>query len=199
MKRFILSGLIIIASAVTVWTFYMPWARITNDPIRTAKQVLETRDEEFFKSDKFKNTMEKVAGFLDGVFPEGAQIGATVSGYDVPRLIDREESKVAIAFTQAIFNDVEGLDKKCYAVYLLPLFGILCAALALIGLKHTLSVIVMLLLSGAISIGGLYKLVTLDLTGLPVDIMIQSGLWYTMYAFLFIFAVSLVWLTSERR
>ena len=84
-------------------------------------------------------------------------------------------------------------------VYLIPLFAIVCVILAVIGLKYKLAVIAMAVIGGAISIGGLYNLFTANLAALPVQITIMNGLWQTMYGYLLICILSIIWLITVKR
>jgi hypothetical protein len=88
---------------------------------------------------------------------------------------------------------------KSYLVYLLPLLAVFCGIAGVLGLKNKLYVMLALVLSGGVSIAGLYNLHTTDLSSLIVNISIGKGLWLTMYAFLFIFFVNIVWLISSRK
>ncbi|MFH1791714.1 MAG: hypothetical protein ABH885_07030, partial [Candidatus Omnitrophota bacterium] len=88
----------------------------------------------------------------------------------------------------------EDLDKKSYLVYVIPLIGIICAALALLGMKNKLFIFIMICLSGAVSLGGLRNIMTMDTGTLPVSIVIGKGLWNTLYAFLFIFLTGVTWI-----
>jgi hypothetical protein len=97
-----------------------------------------------------------------------------------------------------MFKDTKDLDKKSYAVYAFPLLAVLCVILGIAGLRSVIPVAVMMMASGAVALIGLYKLKTLDLSALAVEIIIGPGLWYTLYAFLAIFFVSMIWLALLR-
>ncbi|GAG52501.1 unnamed protein product, partial [marine sediment metagenome] len=127
------------------------------------------------------------------------KVKAAVSGYNIPVMVNNKTSKIAIVAAQIIFRSAKNLEVKSYLVYLLPLFGIFCGAAAILGLKNKLYIILALVLSGGVSIAGLYNLYTTDLSSLIINVSIAKGLWQTMYAFLFIFFVNIVWLISSSK
>ena len=96
-----------------------------------------------------------------------------------------------------MFKDVKDLDKKVMLVYLLPLLALVCIGLAVAGLKNKAAVIIMAVLSGTIAAGGLYNLMTVNLSNLTVQISIGQGLWQTMYAYLMIFVIGIVWIILD--
>ncbi|MDP3786842.1 MAG: hypothetical protein Q8R05_04740, partial [Candidatus Omnitrophota bacterium] len=93
--------------------------------------------------------------------------------------------------------DAKDLDKKSMLVYLLPLLALVCIGLAAIGLKNKIAIIVMVVLSGGIAVGGLYNLMTVSLSNLAVQISIEQGLWQTMYAYLIISVIGIVWIVLD--
>ena len=120
--------------------------------------------------------VKKISSITDAIAELGdVEIKTTVRGSQVPALVNNQTSKVALSLAQVMFKSAEGIDKKSYLVYLLPLLGIACAALAVIGLKNKLFVGVMLVISGAVSIGGLYNLYTMDIGSQAVKISIEDA------------------------
>jgi hypothetical protein len=199
LKKQILSGLIIAASAVIVISFFMPWARVGTSLAEVSKGLTGAAEGKLGDKSlagklvgKLKKATEKVSSVAD------IRVKATVSGYDIPVMVNRKSSKAAIAIAQVIFKSAENSGPKSFLVYLLPLLGIFCGAAAVLGLKKKLYFIAMLAISGAVSITGLYNLYTADPSGLIVKISIEKGLWLTMYAFLLIFIVSIMQLTASR-
>ncbi len=196
MKKLIFMTLVIVASALIVVAFFMPWAKVATSVTGISKEVTSTVEDTPLAG----KVVGKISAITDAIAGLGdVEIKTTVRGSQVPALVNNQTSKVALSLAQVMFKSAEGIDKKSYLVYLLPLLGIACAALAVIGLKNKLFVGVMLVISGAVSIGGLYNLYTMDIGSQAVKISIEDGLWYTMYAFLFIFLVSVAWLILDRK
>jgi len=199
MKKEILAGLIIIASSVIVISFFLPWAKIDTSASEVSRGITGVAREGLGGEStvgkligKFEKEVDKVSAVAD------IRVKAAVSGYDIPVMVNNKTSKIAIAAAQIIFKSAKNLDMKSYLVYLLPLFGIFCGAAAILGLKNKLSIIVALIVSGIVSITGLYNLYTTDLSSLILNISIEKGLWCTMYAFLFIFFAGIAWLVSNK-
>jgi hypothetical protein len=189
MKKFVLAGLIVFAAIVIVASFFMPWAELSASVTKVSKELT---------GGKFIRELSRITGAI-GEIGGNIKIRTSVSGYDIPSMVNKKSSKVAVSLAQGLLKDAKDIDKKAALVFLLPIFAVVCAALAVIGLKNKLSVILMLIISGAISLGGLYRLKTLDLASLPVDITIGKGLWQTMYAYLFIFIVSAIWIITDKK
>lgn len=190
--------LIIVSAAVIVVSFFMPWARVDVSATKVSGELVGKASGPLSNSPfagKFIKGLKKTTDALGNL--GDIKIKASVSGYDIPTMLNRRESKAAISLGQIFFKDAEDMDRKSFAVYLLPILAIACIALAVMGLKSRIAVIAMLVLSGTISIVGLYKLFTVNLSNLTVQIVIESGLWQTMYAYLIIAAISAAWIALD--
>jgi hypothetical protein len=194
MKKLVFMTMVIAASAVIITAFFMPWAKVATSVTGISKELTSTVGGTPFAG-KVVGKIDKITGAIADL--GDVEIKTTVRGNQVPALVNNQTSKVALSLAQVMFKSAEGIDKKSYLVYLLPLFGIICAVLAVLGLKSKIYVAAMLILGGIVSIGGLYNLYTMDIESQIVKISIENGLWYTMYAFLFIFLVGIVWFISD--
>ena len=112
-------------------------------------------------------------------------------------MMNTKSSQVAVALAGIFLKDAKDEDKKSYAVYLMPIFALVCAGMALFGMKNKIALIVMAVISGGISIVGLFKLMTTDLNNAVVAISIENGLWQTLYAYLLICVIGVVWLAWD--
>lgn len=200
MKKIALTGLVILAAIVIISSFFMPWAKLSASVTKVSKQLTGSagKIKDTPLGERFMRELSRVTDAIGNVGGD-IQIKTSVSGYDIPSMANKKSSKVAISVIQGLLKDAKDADKKAALVFLLPIFAVVCAALAVIGLKNKLSVILMLIISGAISLGGLYRLKILDLASLPVDITIEKGLWQTLYAYLFIFIISIIWLVTDKK
>ena len=200
MKKLIFSGLVIAASAIIIMSFFMPWAKVQASVTKASKELTGYADKELGDSPfagKFIKKLDEVTGAISTM--GDVEIKSIVRGYKIPALVNSDSSKVALSLAQVLFKSAKGIDKKSYLVYLLPIFAVICAFLVIIGLKNKLYILLMTIIGGAISIGGLYNLLTMDLSSTIVKISIERGLWYTMYAFLLIFLVGIAWLVLDRK
>ncbi len=197
MKRLFFVCLVVAASALIVVAFFMPWAKVATSVTGISKEVTKSVEDTPYAS----KVVGKIAAFTDAISAIGGdvEIKTTVTGFQVPKMVNDESSKVALSLAETLFNSPKGIDKKSYLVYLLPGLAVVCAFLAFLGLSNRLYVIPMLLIGGAISIAGLYNLYTMDVSSQVVQITIMDGLWYSMYSFLFIFLVGIVWLLTDRK
>lgn len=198
MKNMVLAGLIIVCSVIIIISFFMPWAKVKISATQVSKELVTSAESGPLKdtpfAGKFVKRLEKATGAISEL--GDIEIKTQVSGYDIPTMVNKQSSKIAISFAQGFFKDAKDLDKKSMLVFLLPLFGILCMALAIFGVRYKPAVITMLILAGVISIAGLYNLYTANFSTAAVQIIIEKGLWQTLYAYLAIFIISIVWVIS---
>ncbi len=193
MVRKILAGLIVIASIVIVISFFMPWAKVSLSVTGVSKKITGSSHLPDKAVEKLKEITRTMSTFGD---PE---VRMTVPGYKIPGMVNNKTSEVAISLAEIMTKSTINLGQKSRLVYLFPLLGIVCGILALGGLKSKTCIIIMLLIGGIVGITGYYNLSTANLAGMAVKIDILSGLWNTMYAFLFIFFAGIVWLLLGKK
>ncbi|MDP2929597.1 MAG: hypothetical protein Q8O01_06025 [Candidatus Omnitrophota bacterium] len=199
MRRIVLLALVVICALAIVHAFFMPWAKASASATKVAKGLAKSAMGGMLENTPFAgkfirgldNATDKISDLGD------IKIKTTVSGYDIPTLVNKETSQIAIAIASAMFKDVKDLDKKSMLVYLLPLLALVCIGLAIVGLKTKIAIIVMAVLSGGIAVGGLYNLMTVNLSNLPIQISIEQGVWQTMYAYLAISVIGIVWIVLD--
>lgn len=198
-KNLILVIFIVIATIVIITSFFMPWAHARTSVGRVSSHVNRSIGDSFSALPFVDNIVASIKDTTDVMRDLGADvdISTVVSGYNIPRMINDKSSKIALSFAESFFGTVKDLDKKSMLVYLMPIFAIVCVMLSIAGMRYKLSVILMLLLSGGISVGGLYVLKTMNLSNELVDIVIGKGLWRTMYGYLWIFIISILWLVTD--
>lgn len=195
--KMVLAALVIICSIVVIVSFFQPWAKAAVSVTKVAGTLTETADTTLKGSPfaaKFIAGLDTATKAIGGM--GDIEVKTAVSGYDIPTMINKKSSRIAISLAQTMFKDAKDLDKKSLLVYLLPLSGLLCIVLTVIGLRSIVPVIVMAVLSGVISIAGLYNLMTANLSNNVMQISIEHGLWQTLYGFLWIFIFSLAWIGS---
>lgn len=198
MKKFIFLALIVICAVAIIHAFFMPWAKANVSVTKVAGGLVESADTTLKNTPFAGKFIKQLNVVTEAVSDLGdIEVKTQVSGYDIPALINKKSSKIAISLAQVMFKDVKDLDKKSMLVYLLPLMALVCAGLGIIGLKNNISVIVMVVISGAISIVGLYNLMTVKLDNLTVNISIEQGLWQTMYAYLLICVIGVIWVVTD--
>lgn len=200
MRKIVLLALVVICALAIVHAFFMPWAKASASAGKMAKGVSGSITGVGKKAPlmgglfgKIENVSEKVTGAADMV-----NIKMAVSGYNIPNMMNTKSSQVAVALAGIFLKDAKDADKKSYAVYLMPILALACIGLAIMGMKNKIALIVMAVMSGGIALGGLYKLMTTDLSNMAVAISIENGLWQTLYAYLLIFVISIVWIVTDK-
>ncbi len=199
MRKVILLSLVVICAIAIMHGFFMPWAKASASATKVAKSLASSATGGILENTpfagKFVRGLDKATNKILDL--GDIQIKTAVSGYDIPTLINKKSSQIAIAIASVMFKDVKDLDKKSMLVYLLPLLALVCIGLAIVGLKNKTAVIAMAVLSGGIAVGGLYNLMTVNLSDLPIQISIEQGLWQTLYAYLLICVAGVIWLTLD--
>ena len=199
MRRIALLALVVICALAIIHAFFMPWAKASASATKVAKDLAKSATGGMLENTpfagKFVRAFDKATDKISDL--GDIQIKTAVSGYDIPTLINKKSSQIAIAIASVMLKDAKDLDKKSMLVYLLPLLALVCIGLAIVGLKNKIAVIVMTILSGGIAVGGLYNLMTVNLSNLPIQISIEQGLWQTMYAYLIISIVGIVWVVLD--
>lgn len=191
--------LVIVACAVVLRAFFMPWARMKTTVVDASKEITGRAEGFLSKLPEGKRILKGLKKATDAIDVLGdVEVESTLSGFSILALANLKVSKTALSLSQILFKETKDLDKRLLLIYLVPLSAIICVMLALVGLKYKLAVLLMLVLSGGISIPGLYNLNTLDLSGPSVRIVAEPGIWYTLYAFLAIFAIGILWLALDR-
>jgi len=199
MNKKILSGLVIVLSAVIVISFFLPWAKVNISAMGISEELTKASQTTL----KGTPIAEKVIGKLKGVTAALSAFGdidvkTQVSGYNIPNLVNSKGSKVALSLAEIMFKSADNLDVKSYLVYLLPILGILCGVAVVLGMKNKLFIIAMLIVSGVVSLGGFYNLLTANMGNIAVKVTIMNGLWFTMTAFLFIFFIGIAWIVLAK-
>lgn len=199
MRRIALLALVVICAIAIIYGFFMPWARASASVTKVAKSLASSATGGILENTpfagKFIREFDKATDKISEI--GDVRIKTAVSGYDIPTLINKKSSQIAIAITSVMFKDAKDLDKKSMLVYLLPLFALVCIGLAIVGFKNKIAVIAMAVLSGVIAVGGLYNVMTVNLSNLPIQISIEQGLWQTMYAYLIISVIGIVWIVLD--
>ena len=120
MKK-VLLVLIVIASLVVVKAFFMPWAGVSTSVVRASRELTGSAEKKFGKFPELTKAFKELKKATDKIeFLGDVEIRSTISGYDVPRMVNQKSSKVALSLAQTIFKDAKDLDKKSYLVYALP-------------------------------------------------------------------------------
>jgi len=110
-------------------------------------------------------------------------IPTRVSGYQIPRLANRENVRVIMGLTELVTKKRERIGLKSYAVYLAPGLALLCGLLltARVGATRPAAAGVALV-CGAVAVAGCWTLLTTD-TRARYAVAIGPGLWLSLAAY----------------
>lgn len=199
MRKMILLSLVVICAIAIIHGFFMPWAKAATSAGKMARGVTGAATKAGGNAPLLGGLFGEVGKVAERATSAADIVGVNmvVSGYDIPKMMNTKSSQVAVALASIFIKDAKDADLKSYAVYLMPIFAILCVGLAFFGMKNRIALIVMAVISGGISVGGLFKLMTTDLTNMVATISIESGLWQTLYAYLLICVVGIVWIALD--
>jgi len=200
MKK-ILAWVVICASAMIVFSFYMPWARVTVSVVGVARKLTVVAEEKYKSSLLANIVIKKIKEATNELDTAGdVSIKSMVRGYQIPALANEKDAKVALAAVQVMFkSEDENLAQKSYLVYLFPILGIACGILAVVGMRSRIPIVIMTLISGIMGIGMLYNISATNLVRAEVELSLMLGLWITIYAFLLIFVMGVFWLANVKK
>jgi len=203
MAKKILTILIILASALIIRSFFMPWVTVDTTVIKAAGEMAANPKGKMIEAEGLRIAFFKNMGsiFYPAFRCIDKEIEVVASGYGIPELMHGEEARFIVPFMETLFKDVDHIDRKSYFVYGFPIIAVVCIFFAILGLRSKIPVILTLMICEAISIIGIYNLKSAADAESKVtfaDLTIEIGMWYSLYAFLFIFIMSFLWLAFIR-
>jgi hypothetical protein len=182
-------GLAASSMIVAVVGFYLPWARIDLSEPEMLRRLRQTPplggvvDALRRQVDRVTVTVKRGAETLTGELPGLAGIPKAVSGAAIPRMVNQEQAKVAVALLELFTNTRQHAGLKSYAVYLVPGLALLCGALVLLRPRRPRLLWAVAAGCAAIALIGCWKLLTADLRTLFVAITVGPGLWLSLWAY----------------
>jgi hypothetical protein len=196
--------LIILASLVIIRGFYLPWATVETSVLKGAAAMMGDPKGKIVQVPRLRRALKEAAGFFYPIVKTAdKEIKVVVTGRSIPRMMQGKDARVVISFMEILFKDIDNVEERAYLVYIIPIGALLCILFSLLGLKFRLPLILMLMLTEAIGIIGLYNLKTTFIDArMPeanAHLSIGFGIWYTVYAYLFIFLASFLWLVFDKR
>jgi len=179
--------IIYVASIAIVIAFFLTWV----SHITTAGHLSK-------ESSPIGDIVSSVTGELNKA---GADIKMkrSLSGFDVPKLAAKGKSPLLTTIGSLFGINTRNIWVLSFAIYFIPLSGLLCAALATSALKtKTWPLYVATVYSGAVSIGGFTKIKMTDIPALPVRIEIGVGVWLMFAAFFVMFLACILLIRQKR-
>jgi len=185
--------LVWIGFGMTAVGFVLPWARVDMRQPGVVKQLSSesqkygaTREISEKIGDIF-GAAKETAGKVTGVLPVKLDVPTRVAGVDIPRLANQQNAKLAVAIVELLTGSRQQVGLKSYGVYALP------------GLAFLLALIATLfpgrrtgggggMLAAAVAGIGFWKLTTVNTETLFVAVVIEAGLWLSLWGYMVIAA-----------
>ncbi len=152
----ILKFLISILSIIVIISFFLPWISI-----------------EQAQSSKFSNliTGEKQNSF-------------DIKGFDIPKIANSKNAHLIINIANLLKPGIKNIDKKSYLVWSIPLLALIILIITLGTIPSRWLNFLLGLIAITISCILIYKIKTTDFNKLVLQIKINRGLWYIIWAYL---------------
>ncbi|MFH1414354.1 MAG: hypothetical protein ABIG56_05860 [Candidatus Omnitrophota bacterium] len=117
---------------------------------------------------------------------------ASISGIQVPVMANSDESRLLISIAKIFFPKVDNVDKKSFAVCLIPLLALIIIALNLTIGSNKMVQLACAVLGVLIFAVPLFKIMTTDMDKLILQINIGIGLWLILLSYLAIGGSSII-------
>ena len=177
-----------LAILVIIAAFFLPWVRLEADLLRPLTQAQNAGWGEAFGKlrDRIKQetkSLEQSSGYR--IRTEGK---IQASGFDIPRLINTDNTQLALAFAEIVTKKTKGAEWKSYGVYTVPGLALLLGLLYQFtrgprwGTIRKFPLLVCLIAT-AVFLGGLYKLTHTSLDHMVVQAQIGFGLWISLFGY----------------
>jgi len=171
---------------------FMPWVTIEVREPELARQLRETTESSPVSDTiggilkdvgRITATIRRGAETITGDLPSLSEIPRQVSGVQIPRLANRQQSKLALAIIEQVTGERQHLGLKSYAVYLLPGLALICGVLVTIWGRHRAVSWSVAGVCAAVTGAAFWKLMTMNLQAAFITITIERGLWLSLWAY----------------
>lgn len=123
----------------------------------------------------------KLSEILTG---EERRVSQTVSAYQVPRLANTKDTRLAISVIKIMNPGVKDADKKSFLVWVVPLLAVTILALSILFKNNKWLHLACALIGILIFSIGVYRIKSANLSQALLNIAIGPGLWLTLWAYL---------------
>jgi hypothetical protein len=187
--RSVLTALVWVCVAAAMAGFVLPWALVDVREPSALTQLRESAPGQELLGALTKRVgritaeVRRGAETVTGELPDLEAIPRQISGAQIPRLANQQNTRAALAVAELLMGRRQHLGAKSYAVYLLPGLALLCALLVTF-LGRARSVILgSAAVCAAVSGAGFWKLLTADTQALFIAVTIGPGLWLSLWAY----------------
>jgi len=152
-------GVMLICTILVVASFFIPWVSVEQGGM--VKKITRMIKGEELNIPKLK-----------------------VSGYDVPVMVNSEESRTIIALLKIFFPDVKDVDKKVYLIWVVPMLAVVLFLVSVFLGKNKIAQLAVGLLGILIFGVAYYKIATTSLDKAVLKVNIENGLWMVFLGYL---------------
>lgn len=127
------------------------------------------------------------------IFVKNIEVPVTeISGFEIPVMANGKDAKLMIKIAKIFYPDIEGVDKKSWFVWVVPILAQVFLIVALLLGKNKWIALILGFISIAIFVFALYKISITDLDKTVLHIRIAGGLWLTLFCFFTMGLLSLI-------
>lgn len=163
--------LVFLCAALIFTAFFLPWVSVNSS---------------------VKGLVVKVFGSQDASIMK-------ISGYQVPILANREDSRLMITVIKLFNPGIQDADKKSWLIWAVPILSVLLAFAYMMFNKNKWFDLGLGILGVAIFAVGLYEILVTDLNKMGIEVEILNGVWLTLVGYLCIGLIAFFKFTQKRR
>ncbi len=169
--------------------FFLPWVRVDIREPALVQQAREggvlgeavsglTRD-----VNRIALTIRRGAETLVGELPAPSDLPRQLSGFQIPQLLNQQETKTVLAVAEALTGRRYDLGRRSYAVYLVPGLALLCGVLLTWRGRLVVVAVGVAVLCAGIAGAGFWRALTLKTATPLAAISIGPGVWWSLWAY----------------
>jgi len=155
----------VVIAIMVFFSFFQPWVHINSIAKGALSKILPGKDTSTLQS---------------------------ISGYDVPVLANRKDSKLIMTIAQIFSPNTKDVDKKSWLIWGVPIFAVLLVLLNLIFGANKWVALGTGIIAVAVFAVAVFKISTTELDKVVISVSIAKGLWNTLYGYLGIGILSLL-------
>ena len=155
MKPLMLTRLVLVI--IIFIAFFLPWISVESQAIGQISKLLTGKEQ----------------AKIDGI-----------SGFDVPVMANSEESRFMISVIKIFKPDITNADKKSYLIWIVPLLAVVLFFISNILKNNKWARLAAGVLCLGIFIVAVFKIMTIDLDKLVLNVRIAYGLWLALLGYL---------------
>jgi len=154
----ICSGLMAVLVLLIIVAFFMPWVSVESTPL---------------------------VGELSKIFSKKeVSISQSISAYQVPMLANARDARLATSVIKILNPDAQDAGQKSSFIWGVPLLAVAILALSILFRKNKWVHLACAAAGISIFVIGVYRIKTLNLNQIILNVTIGPGLWLTLWAYL---------------